>query len=208
MINKQPHNYFQDIEQACFSPSNMVPGIGPTADPSLQPLCIQFLKDMYQLTVTAIQFSKLECSATLMPTATGKTHRLIQSLESQLINFLSVGPNYFQLPCNRPINKVYAPYVRDGPGTINGNYGGDPDYVFSQLRPVAVTNRVQVPTYLQWSGKVVPQCTSLKDKDFEQPRALWKIICSEPDGRDKFLHNILPTIKDIPDDLKKQVVGE
>jgi catalase len=28
----QPDNYFQDIEQAAFSPSNMVPGIGPSAD--------------------------------------------------------------------------------------------------------------------------------------------------------------------------------
>jgi catalase len=30
----QPANYFQDIEQAAFSPSTMVPGIAPTADPS------------------------------------------------------------------------------------------------------------------------------------------------------------------------------
>jgi len=35
-LNKNPENYFQDIEQAAFSPSNMVPGIGPSADPMLQ----------------------------------------------------------------------------------------------------------------------------------------------------------------------------
>lgn len=28
----QPTNYFQDIEQAAFSPSTMVPGVGPSAD--------------------------------------------------------------------------------------------------------------------------------------------------------------------------------
>ncbi|KAG9238001.1 catalase [Amylocarpus encephaloides] len=35
-LNRNPQNYFSDIEQAAFSPSNMVPGIGPTADPVLQ----------------------------------------------------------------------------------------------------------------------------------------------------------------------------
>ena len=32
----QPSNYFADIEQAAFSPSNMVPGLAPSADPILQ----------------------------------------------------------------------------------------------------------------------------------------------------------------------------
>ena len=35
-LNRNPDNYFQDIEQAAFSPSNMVPGIGPSADIMLQ----------------------------------------------------------------------------------------------------------------------------------------------------------------------------
>lgn len=35
-LNKNPANYFQDIEQAAFSPSTMVPGIGPSADIMLQ----------------------------------------------------------------------------------------------------------------------------------------------------------------------------
>lgn len=30
----QPKNFFEDIEQAAFSPSTMVPGIAPSADPS------------------------------------------------------------------------------------------------------------------------------------------------------------------------------
>jgi catalase len=35
-LNKNPDNFFQDIEQAAFSPSNMIPGIGPSADIMLQ----------------------------------------------------------------------------------------------------------------------------------------------------------------------------
>ena len=32
-LNKNPDNWFADIEQAAFSPSNMVPGIAPSPDP-------------------------------------------------------------------------------------------------------------------------------------------------------------------------------
>jgi catalase len=31
----QPQNHFAEIEQAAFSPSTMVPGIEPSADPSM-----------------------------------------------------------------------------------------------------------------------------------------------------------------------------
>ncbi|KNG89248.1 catalase [Aspergillus nomiae NRRL 13137] len=33
-LNRNPNNYFTDIEQVAFSPSNMVPGSAPSADPS------------------------------------------------------------------------------------------------------------------------------------------------------------------------------
>lgn len=167
MCPTQPDNYFQDIEQACFSPSNMVPGIGPSADPVLQ----------------ARMFS--------YPDA----HRY------------RVGPNYFQLPPNRPRNQVYAPCVRDGPGTMNGNYGGDPDYVFSQLRPVSVSKRVQVPTHEHFDGKVTSVVTEFTDKDYVQARELWKIICGEDKGKRQFFNNIAPTIKDLPVKLQGKVLG-
>ncbi|KAL3470501.1 catalase-domain-containing protein [Aspergillus californicus] len=35
-LNRNPRNYFTDIEQAAFSPSTMVPGIAPSGDPMLQ----------------------------------------------------------------------------------------------------------------------------------------------------------------------------
>ncbi|RFU35950.1 hypothetical protein B7463_g414, partial [Scytalidium lignicola] len=35
-LNKNPHNFFEDIEQAAFSPSNLVPGIAVTPNPMLQ----------------------------------------------------------------------------------------------------------------------------------------------------------------------------
>jgi catalase len=35
-LDKAPGNYFQDVEQAAFNPSNFVPGIGPSPDKLLQ----------------------------------------------------------------------------------------------------------------------------------------------------------------------------
>jgi catalase len=35
-LNENPQNYFAEIEQAAFSPSHLVPGIEPSADPVLQ----------------------------------------------------------------------------------------------------------------------------------------------------------------------------
>eukprot|EP00030_Apusomonadida_sp_AF-17_P006201 a678272_19.p2 GENE.a678272_19~~a678272_19.p2 ORF type:complete len:494 (+),score=164.36 a678272_19:32-1483(+) len=36
VLNRNPENYFAEVEQAAFSPSHMVPGIEPSADPMLQ----------------------------------------------------------------------------------------------------------------------------------------------------------------------------
>lgn len=35
-LNKVPENYFAEVEQVALSPSNMVPGVAPSADPVLQ----------------------------------------------------------------------------------------------------------------------------------------------------------------------------
>jgi catalase len=36
LLDRVPENYFADVEQAAFDPSNFVPGIGPSPDPMLQ----------------------------------------------------------------------------------------------------------------------------------------------------------------------------
>ncbi len=36
VLNRNPENYFADVEQAAFSPANFVPGIGPSPDKMLQ----------------------------------------------------------------------------------------------------------------------------------------------------------------------------
>lgn len=36
VLNKNPENYFAEVEQATFNPSNFIPGIGPSPDKMLQ----------------------------------------------------------------------------------------------------------------------------------------------------------------------------
>lgn len=118
-----------------------------------------------------------------------------------------VGSNYFQLPPNRPINQVYAPYVRDGAATSNGNYGGDPNYVTSELRPVSLSKRHQGLNQERWSGQVTTFATTVTDKDFEQARALYHIICGQPDGKQQLVESIAATLTDLPAYLRQQVIG-
>ncbi|EGO60017.1 hypothetical protein NEUTE1DRAFT_145886 [Neurospora tetrasperma FGSC 2508] len=161
-LNKNPENHFQDIEQAAFSPSTMVPGIGPSADPMLQ----------------ARMFSYPDAAR------------------------YRVGPNYQQLPCNRALH-VYSPYQRDGPMRVDGNYGGDPDYVRSSFRPM----RFGPPdvAHDEWAGKVALFTSEVTDLDFEQPRDLWKVF--KETGEDKrFAKNVAAHVgKALPEVQKKTI---
>lgn len=132
-----------------------------------------------------------------------------------------LGPNYQQLPCNRPISKVYSPYQRDGPGTINGNYGryaiqsysitsekflyestfckkrtntaSDPDYVGSSFVKLRHGSH-ELATHEEWLGKVMSHSSEVTDRDFEQSRALWQIMLKEEGGRESFLKNLCPNL--------------
>ena len=118
-----------------------------------------------------------------------------------------IGPNYQQLPPNRPHSRVYSPYERDGPATINGNYGGDPDYVRSTLHPVALTSHHAMTAAETWHGNVKLHASSVTEKDFEQPRELWRIICDEG-GREEFVGNVVGMLGGVEAALVERAVGE
>ena len=165
----------------------MVPGIGPSADLGMS---IQHQR-RYSLRLT---LPVIVLQARMFSYPDAARYR--------------VGPNYQQLPCNRAASHVYAPYERDGPGTLNGNYGGDPNYVQSGLHPVKLSSHHQMTAAEQWRGHVVLHPSQVSDKDFEQPRQLWKIICGEPDGEKQFFENIVPTLKGIVPDLHEKACGK
>ncbi|KAL9093376.1 MAG: hypothetical protein Q9159_000230 [Coniocarpon cinnabarinum] len=155
----------------------MVPGIGPSAD-------LGTLSEQYALASTLLNL-----------------HLTFVVLQARMLSYpdaarYRLGVNYQQLPSNKPVSRVYSPYERDGISTLNGNYGGDPDYVRSSLQPVRLTSHHAVTNKELWSGTVVSHRSEVTDQDFEQSRDLWNIICHE-DGRKEFLGNVAKSLTNV-----------
>ncbi|KIW09945.1 hypothetical protein PV08_11721 [Exophiala spinifera] len=183
-LDTNPKNWFAEVEQAAFSPSNMVPGIGPSPDPMLQ--------------------------ARMFAYPDAARYRL--------------GVNYQFLPTNAAISKVYCPIERDGLMNFTLNYGGDPNYIGTQLKP----NRFTVRTSSQPKSEVealstrpktktadqvqvalpVSAFTEVTEKDFEQPIALWKIMGTQDGAQDRFINNLAGHVSGVEAKWIRQAVYE
>lgn len=127
VLNRNPENYFAEVEQAAFCPASIIPGIEFSADKLLQGRIFSY--------------------------ADTQRHRL--------------GPNYLQLPTNRPLVPVnnnqrdgamqYAPY---GGGTVNYEPNTLADGIPCEA-PATPTEDSNI------KGKVVRQKISLTN-DFQQ----------------------------------------
>ncbi|KAF4341237.1 catalase [Fusarium beomiforme] len=113
-----------------------------------------------------------------------------------------VGPNYQQLPCNRPL-ETYSPYQRDGPMRLDGNYGSDPDYVRSSFRKIK-SGPADV-AHSEWVGKVQAYSSDVTEEDWEQPRNLWKIFKDNGDD-EVFLHNLSAHVNKALPEVQKETV--
>ncbi|KAL4804253.1 catalase-like domain-containing protein [Aspergillus unguis] len=165
-MNKNPQNYFTDIEQAAFSPSTMVPGFAPSADPVLQ--------------------------ARLFAYPDAARYRL--------------GVNYQQLPTNAAKVQVYCPFQRDGKMRFDDNYGGDPNYVGSSIKPTKFYQDVKgasaealnlVGQHDKWAGEVSNYSSEITDDDFVQPAALWEVIGKELGHQDRLVDNLVASVKGV-----------
>ncbi|KAF5012199.1 hypothetical protein FDECE_1715 [Fusarium decemcellulare] len=172
-LNENPRNYFTDIEQAAFSPSTMVPGWAPSADPMLQ----------------ARMFSYPDAAR----------YRL--------------GTNYQMLPTNAAKSPVYCPFQRDGFMNFGTNYGNDPNYVGSMLKPTAfrttAAGRTVAPTltdHERWAGEVSNFTTMVGPDDFEQATGLWKVLGKEKGHQERFINNVADNIANVKNDKLRSMV--
>ncbi|PWY67140.1 catalase [Aspergillus heteromorphus CBS 117.55] len=168
-LNRNPENFFAEIEQAAFSPSNLVPGIAVTPDPMLQ--------------------------ARMFAYPDAQRYRL--------------GVNYPQLPPNRPICPVYAPYERDGLATTTRNYGGDPNYVTSTLAPGVRSETVPNVRHTEWlrSGAVLGlNAIPVDDEDFVQPRALWNDVFDEAERR-QWVANVTASLEGVLPEIQQATIA-
>ncbi|GAD98055.1 hypothetical protein NECHADRAFT_85374, partial [Paecilomyces variotii No. 5] len=87
---------------------------------------------------------------------------------------------------------------RDGFMNFTDNYGDDPNYVGSSLRPTTFktssgvgTNRLSTLTeHEKWVGEVSSFASEMTSKDFEQATGLWKVLGRDAGHRDRFISNL------------------
>lgn len=190
VLDRNPSNWFTEIEQAAFSPSNMVPGIAPSPDPMLQ--------------------------ARMFAYPDAARYRL--------------GVNYQFLPTNAARSEVYCPIERDGFMNFTKNYGADPNYVGTKLNPVKfvdtksqITAGTEKANQSSSSSEITPlktldhaqittpiaAFTTVTDKDFEQPRALWHIMEKQDGAQLRFVHNVAAHVSGVSEAwLREGVYGK
>lgn len=120
-----------------------------------------------------------------------------------------LGVNYPQLPPNRAICPVYAPYERDGFATVTKNYGSDPNYVRSALQanlpayPISDVRHTERP---QAGASLGPNEMFVDEDDYRQPRDLWSRVFDEAE-RAQWVTNVSETLEGIPEELRLAVVA-
>ncbi|KKY25273.1 putative catalase [Phaeomoniella chlamydospora] len=183
VLDRNPQNWFAEIEQAAFSPSNIVPGIEPSPDPMLQ--------------------------ARMFAYPDAARYRL--------------GVNYQTLPTNAPHSVVYCPIERDGLMNFTKNYGTDPNYVGSKLKPTRSLNKTQAQEVGKFdqlqknrdhdseisrlntldharATKPLSFVSEVTDKDFEQATALWHIMAKQEGAQLRFINNLSEHLSDVTED--------
>jgi catalase len=167
VLDRNPQNYFAEVEQAAFEPANMVPGIGPSPDKMLLGRLFSY----------------------------PDTHRY------------RIGPNYLQLPINRPQCPVHS-YNKDGAMRYEG--AKDPVYAPNSYGGPAADEE-RYPELGTWhtEGDMVRTAYELhaEDDDFGQPGTLVREVMSQVD-RDNLVTNILGHASD-PDvraEMKPRIV--
>jgi catalase len=167
----------------------MVPGIAMTPDPSQYSLQLLSLFDQI---LTTIHITVLQARMFAYPDA--QRYRL--------------GVNYTQLPSNRAICPVYAPFERDGMGTIGRNYGGDPNYVRSSLSPGVpsqLVSNVRHTEPVAHNAILAQNEIAVDGEDYIQPRELWNRIFDENEKR-QWIANVSETLEDVPVELREAVI--
>lgn len=123
-----------------------------------------------------------------------------------------VGANYQQLPCNRPVCEVYQPYERNGAMRYETNYGSDPSYVQSQLKPIRFKGKIGANGYSvghwkkEFSGIVAGYESEVTEDDFIQAKMMWDVLCKSNEQED-FVGNVVETLGDALPELQKPAIG-
>ena len=148
-LNRNPENFFAQIEQAGFAPSSVVPGIGFSPDKML-------------------------------------LGRAFAYADTQRYR---IGPNYLQLPVNRPQVELNT-YTQDGPMAYE-HRGDDPVYAPNANGRGYADQVGEVEDGWETDGAMVRQAYTLReaDDDFGQAGILVREVWDD-DQRERFVGNV------------------
>jgi catalase len=111
-------------------------------------------------------------------------------------NRYRTGPNYMQLPVNRPLNEVHN-YNKDGPMRYRHN-GSQPVYAPNSYGgPKADAQRYHDPSWFVEAGEIMRTAyvAHKDDNDFIQPGTLYRNVMSQTD-RDHLVSNLVGALSD------------
>ncbi|MDH5418948.1 MAG: catalase [Candidatus Bathyarchaeota archaeon] len=162
VLNRNPNNFFAEVEQAAFCPASIIPGIEFSADKLLQGRTFSY--------------------------ADTQRHRL--------------GPNYLQLPINRPIVEVNN-NQRDGAMQL-GEFSGPVNYEPSSL---AGGSPVEAPAGTPYVYRVEGEVTRKKiskTKDFQQAGEKYRSLSKM--NQEHLIDNLITDLMQIDKPIQQRVI--
>ncbi|ELU36962.1 catalase [Rhizoctonia solani AG-1 IA] len=164
VLDRNPENYFNEIEQVAFSPSHLVPGVEPSADPVLQSRLFSY-PDTHRHRL-GVNYQQIPVNAPLCPVANFR----------ESVNCTSRGarPNY---------QSSLAPLTYKKEGRISKRheiFEGAAVLDLSELTEREF-DHCRLLNY--------PDLMPVFIVDFEQPRALWQKVMKD-DAKERFVKNV------------------
>lgn len=190
-LNQNPVNFFSEVEQSAFSPTDIIPGWQVSPDPSKYPITPSPQPPFNSNPLTQSLFPVLQVRLF----AYGDTQRY------------RLGVNFIQLPVNRP-GYSYNPTKRDGYNNIM-NYGSIPNYIPAYNGPkiIPAAQYEQQAAHEQWAGTVTEFESQLVDADFVQPRATWATLGQTPGQQANFVGNVAASLSRAVQQVRSDAYG-
>lgn len=184
-LDQNTNNFFTDIEQAAFSPSNMVRGIEPSPDPMLQARMFAY---------PDAQRYRLGVNYQFLPTNAAKAEVYCPTQRDGFMNFTknyNNDPNYVGTKI-KPVTFQNA--EQGGPNRQNARPTtknvGDLDRASAGEAPISFTSEVT-------------------DKDFVQALDYWKMIAKQEGAQQRLIDNAAAHISEVERKwLRDQAYGE
>lgn len=116
-----------------------------------------------------------------------------------------LGANFNQIPINCPYRAKVSNHQRDGPATVNGNYGSLPNYEPNSfgLGPRANSSYGSAP--FKVSGMVQRYVPAHPNDDFAQPGVFFRKVLTN-EKRDILISNIVVHLKQANRDVQERMV--